>query len=133
MTRLFTNDDTQIGEIGQTRTIADVFHDNGSEINPDAIGELQRILTYLKKYNTMIMLVTAHSNKHENRTESFKLSNERANKIVDFLVKNGIEKERLSFNGLGHDVLANQTGPEDRNEIGKAGIASSVEFKVISH
>jgi hypothetical protein len=132
LTRLFKHDDAQIAEIGQTRTVADVFEDNVSEINAGAMSELQKILTYLKKYNTIITLVTAHSNRHEDRTESFKLSNERADKIVEFLVKNGIEKERLSFSGLGHDVSANLTGPEDKNETGNSGVASSVEFKVIS-
>jgi flagellar motor protein MotB len=133
MTNLFLEDATKPAEIGETKSVADVFNDGSSQINPGADADLRKILEYLKKNSTIIVLVTAHSNKHEQRTESFKLSNERAARIVDYMVKNGIAKERLAYNGLGHDVVVNFYGEAEASGPGKKGMASVIEFKIISY
>lgn len=128
MTNLFVDDDTNPVEIGKTKTVAEVFEDDRTEINDIAEKNLKQIVNYLKKNPSIIIQVTAHSNKHDNRTESFRLSNERAATIVDYLINNGIPKERLSYNGLGHDVVVNSNGNEYTH-----GIASAVEFKVVNY
>ncbi|MEX2233074.1 MAG: OmpA family protein [Cyclobacteriaceae bacterium] len=133
MTKFFLEDDTKLAEIGETKTIVDVFDDSRSEINPGADTDLRKMLEYLKRHSTMTVLVTAHSNKHAQRTESFKLSNERAAAVVDYMVKNGIAKERQAYNGLGHDVVVNFYGESDTTGPGKKGMASVVEFKIISY
>ena len=133
MTNLFLEDLTRPAEIGETKTIKNVFDDDQSDINPGAMNELQKILDYMKKNNTSIIQVTTHSNKHDTRTESFKLSNERAIRVVDYLVKNGVAKERLGYYGVGHDVIANMQAVIDKNETGKKEMASAVEFKIVSY
>lgn len=128
MTNLFVDDDTKPAEIGETKTVAHVFADDLAEINDTAEKDLKQIVNYLKKNLSIVIQVTAHSNRHDNRTESFKLSNERAATIVEYLIKNGISKERLSYSGLGHDVVVNSNDSEAARRI-----ASAVEFKVINY
>ncbi len=129
MTSLFLEMDGNPAEIGQTKTISNLFEDSQSDFNPKSLQDLQAILEYLKKNPWMVIQVTAHSNEHKNRTQSFTLSNERARKVVDFLVKNGIDRNRLSYNGLGHDIVVNAGISLDNS----ASLASAVEFKLINH
>lgn len=133
MTHLFLEIDENPAEIGQTKIISSVFDDNQTEITPNATNDLESVLNYLKKNDNMLVVVTAHSNEHGQRTESFKLSNERAGKIVDYLVKNGVEKERLSYKGLGHDVVVTLKGQPNKKESDMKRMASTVEFTLINH
>lgn len=119
------------GEIGQTRVVYRVFDDNVSTINQDAIAELQKVQKYLSENKAMMVQVYAHSNIHETRTESAKLSNQRASNIVDFMVKNGIDKKRLTSMGFGHDIVINSKSTSTALGPG-SNIASSVEFKLIN-
>jgi outer membrane protein OmpA-like peptidoglycan-associated protein len=133
MENLFLHNDDLLPEIGETKSITNVFDDNGSEIKPDALKDLHSIVEYLKKNSTTIIQITAHSNSHDSRNESLKLSNERAIKVMDYLVKNEIAQDRLTYNGLGHDVVVNTpASAADASGIGNVS-PSTVEFKVISY
>jgi len=116
-------------EIGQTKVVNNVFTDNSSDISQGAMSNMQDILNYLKKNNTMVIQVTAHSSSHDDRAVSLQLSNKRASNVVDFLVKNGIEKGRLTYVGLGHDILKNTKG----ETVSHGPIDSSVEFKLLRY
>lgn len=115
-------------EIGQTHVIKNVFEDNRKEIKKEAMNELQAIFNYLERYKTMTVLICAHSNEHKSRNESLTLSNERIAAIRDYLIKNGIDKSRLNYQGYGHDILVNTKDP-----LVKKDIASSVEFKFVNY
>jgi len=137
MTRLFKNvqvainelkDTENPAEIGQTQVVFGVFSNNLPEINKEAIADLQYIIGYLKKYKNMIVLVSTHSNEHATRNESLSLSNLRGSNVVDYLVKNGIEKRRLSYRGLGQDIVMTTKS----EKVKPSDIAGSVEFKLIN-
>jgi outer membrane protein OmpA-like peptidoglycan-associated protein len=117
-------------EIGQTKVVNNVFADNSSEISKGAVTEIQNILNYLAKNNTMVVQITAHSNPHDNRATSIQLSNQRASNVVDYLVRNGIDKKRLSYHGLGHDVVVNSKASTATSA---TSIGASVEFKLINY
>ncbi|MEX2233077.1 MAG: OmpA family protein [Cyclobacteriaceae bacterium] len=118
-------------EIGETKVVVDVFSDDQSVINKEALNKLHVIVTYLAKNATMEILVSAHSQKHDTRAASIALSIERARAIVDYLVNNGIEKKRLTYQGFGHDIVINQKADEIKS--GREDLASSVEFKIIKY
>ena len=130
MTNLFLQSDMRPAEIGETRSVTNVFKNDASEINKEALPDLRSIAEYLKKNSTMIIQVSTHSNQHTTRNESLKLSNERAIRILDFLVASGIADGRLTYQGMGHDVVA-----ATQANTGKSFKVSpaSVEFKVISY
>jgi outer membrane protein OmpA-like peptidoglycan-associated protein len=117
-----------MAEIGQTKVVNNVFADNSAEIRKEATADLQKIVAELTKNKTMIVQVTAHSNQHADRAASMALSNQRASNIVDFLVKAGVDKKRLSYTGVGHDVLINS-----KVAISQEAMSSSVEFKLVKY
>ena len=142
MTNLFLDKETgsskvsksieQPAEIGETKVVGNVFPADQSLISKDALSDLQDIVAYLQKNKTMNVLVIAHSQKHDTRDISFALSKQRAGNIVDYLVKNGIEKKRLTSIGFGHDIIANVSA-NDANASAIKLLASSVEFKIITY
>lgn len=139
MTHLFLDQETapstglelirQPAEIGETKVLLNVFSDNETVINKDAVKELQRMAHYLTRYPTMEVVVGAHSPKHDNRETSSRLSALRANVIVNYLIDNGIHPGRLATNSFGHDIVMN-TPTVDQPASAVYDIASSVEFKV---
>lgn len=138
MTSLFKEDESTdskskfADEIGQTRVVKNVFDNGLAVINKDATGDLQRMVKYLMDNKAMIVQVGAHSDQHATRAESIKLSNQRASIIVEFLIRNGIDKKRLSYQGFGHDIVINSNNQSSALSPG-SNMASSVEFKVISY
>jgi hypothetical protein len=134
MTHLFKDVDVAdakapVLEIGQTKVVSNVFADNSADIRKEASADLQSMLNYLLKNKTMVVQVTAHSNPHGNRETSNQLSNQRAINVVDYLVKNGIDKKRLISSGLGHDIVVNS-----KEQPGSpATVGANVEFKVLNY
>ncbi len=115
-------------EIGQTHVVKNVFDDNLWEIKKGAMRELEAIFNYMERFKTMTVMISTHSNEHKSRNESFTLSNERIAVIRDYLIKRGIEKSRLNYQGYGHDILVNTKDP-----VIKKDIAASVEFKFVNY
>jgi len=133
MTRLFKsiNDPiTELGEntaeIGQVQVVDAVFNANEYEIKKEALSALEYFSEFMKKYKGIHVLISAHSNIHESRMESTSLSNERASAVMNYLISKGVDKNRLNYRGLGHDVVANTKDKTLQNTL-----TSSVEFKLI--
>lgn len=138
MTELFIDDmesemPEKRAEIGQTKLVNNVFDDNQSTIKKEGAEGLRTMLEYLKKNKTMVVMINAHSNIHADRSQSFTLSNERAQKVFDYLVTNGIDKKRLSFNGLGHDIVSSMKKKPGVREDKIREMASSVEFRILNY
>jgi outer membrane protein OmpA-like peptidoglycan-associated protein len=137
MTYLFKNTDSALEafgndinsvEMGQTEIVRSVFHDDKSTILEEATPDLNQIVNFLKKNSDVLILVSTHSNQHATRRESLLLSNQRAINVVDFLVKNGINRNRLTFQGFGHDIVVNS---KPSSLAPSNNIASIVEFKFV--
>lgn len=136
MTELFIDDvdtpnENKGGEIGQTRVVKNVFDNDQSTIKKNSEAELKTMVDYLKQHSSIVVMINAHANVHTDRAKSFTLSNERAQKIFDYLVSNGIDKKRLSFNGLGHDIVKSKGGGGATDKSGD--MASSVEFRILNY
>jgi len=117
-------------QIGQSFVLDSVFLDNNYEIRKESLKRLHYILGYLKLYSNYQVLVTAHSNKHDSRDISKVLSEARAVKVIDYLVDNGIKRERLEYQGYGHDVVVNMDNLPTLKSM-KPRVAASVEFRLI--
>jgi len=117
-------------QVGQSLVLDSVFSDNSAEIKASASSHLQYVVGYMKKFKNYLILITAHSNKHDLREESQMLSEQRAVKIKNYLVSNGIDKERLTYHGYGQDVLVNMDNLPTLKRM-KSRIASSIEFRLI--
>jgi outer membrane protein OmpA-like peptidoglycan-associated protein len=72
----------------------------------------------MQKYPEMKIMVKSHTDSKGNNKYNLKLSNERAQSTVQYLISKGISKERLSGQGMGStdpkiDCGANCTEEED--------------------
>ena len=126
-------DDAKLSDIRQTKVVQHVFDDDQAAIKKEALTDLRTILEYLQKNKNIVVQLNAHSNIHPDPMQSITLSNDRAQKVIDFLVNNGIDKKRLSYQGLGHDIVASQKSKPDAHASKLQELASSVEFKLVNY
>lgn len=117
-------------QIGQSLVLDSIFYDNEDKIRPSAIPSLQYVAGYMKKFKNYVVMITAHSNRHDSREVSQVLSEARAVTVLDYLVRQGIDKERLVHQGLGQDILVNIDNLPTLKSM-KTRLPSSVEFRLI--
>ncbi|WP_298221069.1 OmpA family protein, partial [Flavobacterium sp.] len=71
------------------------------DIRPDAALELEKILDVMKQYPTMKIDVRSHTDSRQTFKYNEKLSDRRAKSTMAWLVKNGVEADRLVGKGYG--------------------------------
>jgi outer membrane protein OmpA-like peptidoglycan-associated protein len=112
----------------QVVRLNNIFFDTGeSELKKESLAELQRVVTMLQSKSSMKIQVMGHTDNVGEKANNKKLSQDRANSVMTFLVQQGIAKERLSAVGFGDSkpIAPNTT------EVGKRK-NRRVEFKITS-
>ena len=79
-----------------------------SNIRPDAANELAIVLSVLTQYPTMKIAINTHTDSRATTEYNIKLSDRRAVSIMNWLIKNGISKNRLTAKGFGESQLVNK-------------------------
>ena len=103
------------------------FEFNKSILLPQSFLELDNLLTILKIYPYMTIELSGHTDNRGNEEYNLQLSKARAQAVVDFLVKNGIDKDRLTAIGYG------DTKPIATNKTDEGRAQNRrVEFKITS-
>ncbi|HMK06333.1 MAG TPA: OmpA family protein [Flavobacterium sp.] len=77
-------------------------------IRPDAALELEKILDVMKQYPNMKIDVRSHTDCRASNKYNDKLSDRRAKSTMAWLVKNGVEENRLTGKGYGETQLVNK-------------------------
>ena len=77
-------------------------------IRPDAALELEKILDVMKQYPSMKIDVRSHTDSRASFKYNEKLSDRRAKSTMAWLVKNGVEENRLTGKGYGETQLVNK-------------------------
>ena len=91
------------------------FSSNSSVLPQMASVELNRLVALLKENNTIQVQISGHTDNTGKEEENKKLSANRALSIVDYLIEQGIEKNRLSHQGFGSSKpIASNDTPEGR-------------------
>ncbi|MCI4666858.1 MAG: OmpA family protein [Bacteroidia bacterium] len=70
-------------------------------LRPDAISELQKLITLLNQNQNIIVQMGSHTDTNGSDPYNDNLSDNRAKAVVAFLVDNGINPQRLSWFGYG--------------------------------
>lgn len=76
-------------------------------IRADAAIDLAKILDVLEQYPSMKIDIRSHTDSRASFKYNEKLSERRAKSTMDWLVKNGISKDRLTSKGYGETELVN--------------------------
>ncbi len=81
------------------------FEFNKSNITNQGALELDKLVAIMKAYPEMNILVKSHTDSKGNAAYNLKLSERRAQSTVQYLISKGIDKSRLSAEGMGSTDL----------------------------
>ena len=96
-------------DLAKTLNIKMIYFDlDKFNIRKDAEADLAKIVEIMKEYPTMRVDVRSHTDSRQTNAYNDRLSNARAKSTIAWLVKNGIQKERLSGKGYGEVQLVNR-------------------------
>lgn len=110
-----------------TFTLNNIFFGfDSATVKSESEFELTRVIELLQKNPTMVVEISAHTDDKGSDAYNNKLSQSRAESVVNFLVSKGIPKERLVPKGYGKSM---PSVPNDSDE--NRAKNRRVEFKVI--
>ena len=78
-----------------------------AEIRADAAGELDKLVALLQANPRIKIEISAHTDSRESVKYNLKLSQRRAESVVNYLVDKGVSRERLTARGYGKSRLIN--------------------------
>nr|WP_293300358.1 OmpA family protein [Allomuricauda sp.] len=97
-----------IDDLGCRLTLQPIYFDYGkSRIRPDAEVELAKILQAMKQYPELSIHIESHTDSRSSSRFNLNLSERRAQATLEWLVKQGINRSRLSAKGYGETQLLN--------------------------
>ena len=77
-------------------------------IRPDAQVELEKVFAVLNEYPQLKLNIRSHTDSRGNDRYNKKLSERRAKATLDYLVSKGIDRNRLTSEGVGESELVNR-------------------------
>lgn len=109
--------DTIAMEAGDVVSMWDVFFATGeSDVLPQSYVELHRLIDLLQAHPTMRIELRGHTDNSGTREFNQRLSEARAQAVVEYLVAHGVERSRLSASGYGESMpIDSNDTPEGRS------------------
>jgi outer membrane protein OmpA-like peptidoglycan-associated protein len=103
-----------------------LFEYNSDKIKPESETDLQEAFQFLNDFPNLKVKIIGHTSLEGDANYNQQLSEKRAKAVYDNLIKRGIAKERLSFEGKGSaEPLVNATDEEANNKNRRT------EFKIL--
>jgi len=78
-----------------------LFATGKSTLTPGSYAELDRLLTILQDNTLMKIEISGHTDNTGSEAVNYRLSGERANAVVEYLMNKGIDRSRMEFRGYG--------------------------------
>ena len=95
-------------DLAKIFNIKEIYFDlNKSDIRPDAAVELAKIVEVMKQYPKMKVDIRSHTDSRASDAYNLALSDKRAKSTLEWIVKQGIERKRLTAKGYGETRLVN--------------------------
>jgi outer membrane protein OmpA-like peptidoglycan-associated protein len=102
-------------DIGKLIDLKPIYFDFGkSTIRKDAALELDKIVQVMNEYPNMFIELGSHTDCRSSAASNLKLSTGRAKASVDYIVKKGINKMRITAKGYGESKLLNNCACEGK-------------------
>jgi len=79
------------------------FETNSTVLNEKSQVELDKLVQMLKDNPSIGIQINGYTDNIGKAADNLKLSNGRAQSVVTYLIKNGIDAKRLKFQGFGAD------------------------------
>jgi hypothetical protein len=90
--------------VGEAIELNVLFDKDKYVIKPEFLGELNDFIAFLKRYPTITIELGGHTDSDADDAYNMKLSKNRADAIKAYMVKNGINANRLNAVGYGETV-----------------------------
>jgi OmpA-OmpF porin, OOP family len=116
-------------EIGQVVRLNNVFFDFDKwDLRPESYFELDRVVKLLNENPAIEIEMSAHTDSYGSDEYNFKLSDNRARSVMEYIISKGIAPSRIVSQGYGETrpVAPNDT-PENRQ------LNRRVEFKILKN
>jgi outer membrane protein OmpA-like peptidoglycan-associated protein len=98
-------------DVGSKIALRNVFFDIGKSIvKKDSYAELDRLVDLMKKLTNLRVELSGHTDNTGSEVLNTRLSQKRAEAVVEYLISKGISKEKLTAKGYG------SSEPIDSNE-----------------
>ncbi|WP_313806087.1 OmpA family protein [Flavobacterium sp.] len=95
-------------DLAKTFDISIIYFDLDKwNIRPDAAVDLEKIVAVMKQYPNMKVDIRSHTDSRQTHKYNERLSDRRAKSTLEYMVKNGIERSRLTAKGFGETQLVN--------------------------
>jgi outer membrane protein OmpA-like peptidoglycan-associated protein len=104
-------------EVGSKSTLKNIFFDTGqSELKKESTGELDRLVDLLLRNPRLRVQINGHTDSNGDNATNKALSLKRAQAVVDYLIKKGIDKSRVKAVGFGEErpIVSNDDEQEGR-------------------
>ncbi len=112
---------------GEKIILKNIFFDTDSyELKPTSFVELENILDFLQNNPGIKIEISGHTDNTGNEAHNKQLSFNRANSVYKYLIKNKINKERLSCKGYGSSKPISQNNTEEGKQKNRR-----TEFKIM--
>jgi OOP family OmpA-OmpF porin len=124
---------TPIPVVGTTEVMDNVYYAfNKAVVLEESHAALNKLVTYLNQHPTLVVEIGGHTDSKGNDRYNQRLSEQRAQSVVDYLVQQGIARERLTAKGYGETMPIAPNENEDGTD-NPAGREKNrrTEFKVI--
>lgn len=101
---------------GAKVTLNNIFFEYArSRLTETSIGELKRIARFLKENDTLYVELAGHTDSIGTQENNTELSRERADAVRQYLIRSGIEPDRIVARGYGENrPVADNTSPAGR-------------------
>ncbi|GAO42550.1 OmpA family protein [Flavihumibacter petaseus] len=116
-------------EIGSVVRLNNVFFDFDKwALRPESFLELDRVVKLLEENPTIEIELSAHTDSHGSDEYNFKLSDNRARSVMEYILSKGIAKSRLTSQGYGEGkpIVPNDT--DENRQLNRR-----VEFKIVKN
>lgn len=105
-----------------------VFYDfNKATLRPESAAELEKLITLMRENPSIDVQIRSHTDSIGSEEYNIKLSNERAQAVVDYLVAAGIDRSRLSTLGFGKSAPVSDNKTEEGRQKNRR-----TEFRIIA-
>lgn len=115
-------------EVGSSIVLNNIFYDfDKATLREDSKSELQRLVALLNEYPTMTIELSSHTDSKGSDEYNQRLSQMRAQSVVEYVLGKGIDKNRLVAKGYGESrPIATNDSDEGRQSNRRT------EFKILS-